>query len=737
MAPRAGGISAADSHIGLLDLWRILRRRVGLCLAVWMLVTASSAALTYYLRLYHPVYESYSRVLVRAPVAEGPLQFQTRTARGDLMDRYVADQRVLVEDPGTLDEVLRSPVVQATRWYQGIRDPTLRLERMQQDLRVAQIPGTNHLLVGFRANRPDEAAAIANVIVEKYLGRIEFMLRERYAGELGEYREREQELLQELRELRQRQLGFLESTVGVAGVALGLNVAGEAWQQFSAEAIQIEAQKLQYKAAYETLAGLDPEDIDISPTMRSMVDHDPFVFRLRNRLVDLGYQHRLLTDRLGPHHREVRGVEAQMDIVREKLSRLTDDLLHQVRLYEVDSAQTLFLNAAQSELLLRDKMLQAEETQRALDRNLTLFRAMEQDYLQREARLNEVRSYLHELDLHIRARRMIRIRQTSEATPARDPVFPRWGVFLPAGGVLGLICAIGLAVMLHVTNTSIRTPRDLPVHVHLPVLGVIPDPDDDEVVVGRLEQACAAAPRSAVAEAFRAMRVNVQLSSPGGRQRSLLVTSSQPEEGRTVVAVNLATAVAQSGRRVLLIDANLRRPGLQRVFLNGTHGSGLSQILVNRATLDEAVCATEIPNLFVLHAGASPPNPAELLGGPLFSDLMSEALRRYDDIIIDGPPVLLANDAVLLAEKVDGTILVCRAGVAERAVVVRACRELWRTSARIIGGVLNGARADPGGYFREQIREYHEYCVAGTPPVSAQGTASDRMLPPGRGDGAG
>jgi len=258
----------------------------------------------------------------------------------------------------------------------------------------------------------------------------------------------------------------------------------------------------------------------------------------------------------------------------------------------------------------------------------------------------------------------------------------------------------------------------------------VPDIDDEELPIDVVELASYTAPRSMVAEAFRAIRTNLLLSAPAERQRVLLVTSAKPEEGKTAIAINLAISLAQNNRRVLLIDANFHRPAL-RNFFKKTGVEGLSQLLIGQGTLEEYVTKTDLPNLDVLGSGPVPPNPAELLAGSYMRDLIRQASERYDQIIFDGPPVLLFSDAIVLAGATDGVILVCRAKATSRGIVQRARDTLERANVRIFGGVLNAAQVTRGGYFREQIRSYYDYQPAdalaqqANPALPAQNDTGD------------
>jgi len=165
---------------------------------------------------------------------------------------------------------------------------------------------------------------------------------------------------------------------------------------------------------------------------------------------------------------------------------------------------------------------------------------------------------------------------------------------------------------------------------------------------------------------------------------------------------------AQSNQRVLLIDANFRRPGVRRAFV-GTRAEGLCNVLVGQMPFEQTVTHTDLPNLDVLGSGPLPPNPGELLGSPQMRELLKLVAGKYDRVVLDGPPCLLVSDALVLATQVDGVVLVARAVNGTKGTLRRAREQLQRIGARVIGAVLNGVRAQPGGYFKQQYREFYEY----------------------------
>src|SRR5262249_61229212 len=189
---------------------------------------------------------------------------------------------------------------------------------------------------------------------------------------------------------------------------------------------------------------------------------------------------------------------------------------------------------------------------------------------------------------------------------------------------------------------------------------------------------------SSVVEAYRMLRTSVLLSAAGNPPKTILFTSGQPGEGKTTTAINTAISLSQLGSSVLLIDADLRRPTVHRVFkMNQTHG--LSTFLSRQVEIDTLIHKLWVPNLFVLPCGPIPPNPAELISSERMKELLRALSGRFDHILIDSPPLISVTDPVILSAMVDGSILVVQAGKSARELVRRARRELAMAGARLIG----------------------------------------------------
>jgi protein-tyrosine kinase len=205
-------------------------------------------------------------------------------------------------------------------------------------------------------------------------------------------------------------------------------------------------------------------------------------------------------------------------------------------------------------------------------------------------------------------------------------------------------------------------------------------------------------PRAAISEQYRTIRTNIEFSSVDESIKTLLITSSGPEEGKSTTVANLAVVFAQQGKKVLLIDADLRKPTVHYTF-QVDNVNGLTNVLTKQSPLEKAVNKSHVEHLSVLTSGPIPPNPAELLGSKAMEDLLALAVEEYDIVIFDTPPVLAVTDAQILANKCDGTILVVNSGHTEIEPAVKAKEMLLNSKGKLLGVVLNQKKANESQYY--------------------------------------
>jgi capsular exopolysaccharide synthesis family protein len=295
------------------------------------------------------------------------------------------------------------------------------------------------------------------------------------------------------------------------------------------------------------------------------------------------------------------------------------------------------------------------------------------------------------------------------------PIRPRVHMNVLVGLLVGLGLGLAAALGRERLDSSLKTPEDVEQRLGLTVIGLLPEIDSGrkhrytkrrlklEPPPEAVELMGHDRPLSALAEASRSLRTNLTYMNPDNPYRRILVTSSAPNEGKTTVACNIAIAMAQASLKVCIIDCDLRRSRLHRIF--GRRGDkGITNLLVGEATLDEVAKPTVVPNLYCIPAGPTPPNPADVLHSERLKKLLIELGEHFDRVVIDSPPLVSVTDSAILSTLVDGTIFVLRAYQTTRALAKRAMRALWAVDSPVIGAVLNAVDLT-----KHEYRYYHDY----------------------------
>lgn len=333
------------------------------------------------------------------------------------------------------------------------------------------------------------------------------------------------------------------------------------------------------------------------------------------------------------------------------------------------------VNALKSQVLnMRGRSIQYNILQRELDTNRSLYDALLQRYKE------------------IGVAGGVGTNPVAVVDPARTPTSPfkpNLILNLLVGLLIGIVSGIGAAFALEFINDTIKSPDDIRKKLHLASLGAIPLKTDAGSMSTQLEDTS-----SPVAEAYYSLRTAVQYSTPEGSPKLLLVTSTRAAEGKSSTTMALAQNFARLGNRVLLIDADMRKPA----FVANAQAGGLSTLLTGRGSLLDAVFETKVEMLTLLACGPIPPNPAELLASPNLRRVLSEAKQNFDMVIVDGPPVLGLADAPLLGAACDQTLLVVESGKTRRAAILESIMRLRASGTQILGAVLTKYNARSSGY---------------------------------------
>ncbi|OGS22889.1 MAG: hypothetical protein A2252_07370 [Elusimicrobia bacterium RIFOXYA2_FULL_39_19] len=292
-----------------------------------------------------------------------------------------------------------------------------------------------------------------------------------------------------------------------------------------------------------------------------------------------------------------------------------------------------------------------------------------------------------------------------------EPVRPNKRLNISLGIFAGLLMGAGLALFFDYMDNTIKSEQDIEKYLNLALIGLIPKVKDKEKKkYGGRSIFVLTQPKSPATESVKSIRSNILFSAPKDNLKVILITSAGPEEGKTLTSTNLAVTFAQYGEKTLLIDMDLRRSSLHKVFKIGdSNRKGMSNCLIGEERIEDVIQKTEIENLDIIFAGPHPPNPAELLNPNKIKEYFLKLRNMYDRIILDSPPVMPVSDSINLSSMADGVIQVVRYGKLSRQVVMRSKGMLADVGAKYIGVILNNIDIESGGHYYYPYQYYYYY----------------------------
>jgi len=446
------------------------------------------------------------------------------------------------------------------------------------------------------------------------------------------------------------------------------------------------------------------------------------------KIADLRAQREKLLEEFQEKADPVREVDRQITSLQTSLTKLLQQNTDEVNEYRkraandiLNNLQTTYTKAKDSESKIRGAYDQQYAKAQSQNSGAVTIKLLEQNLEGNKAFLKQLRENQSGNDITSQGSDN-NISVSGFAIPNDIPVAPRRLTTVLAALFLSTLFGMGLALFLEYLDDTIRTVEEIESVLQLPALAAIPTiesiPKRKLLLVGANENEdehpnsellIFSDPRSGLSEAYRQLRTSILLSTAGHAPKSLLITSSLPSEGKTTTATNTAISLAQTGAKVLIVDADMRRPRLHSVF-NIPNGEGLSTLLSSESTdadITRVIKTDDGTKMHMLTSGPIPPNPAELIGSEQMANLLKRLQKHYTHVVIDSPPITSFTDGVLIASMVDGVILVVHSGKSSRQVVKRAKQLLQDVGARILGVVLNNVNLRSQDNYHYYQTYYH------------------------------
>lgn len=701
------------------DIWRVIRTNIWLIAGSLVLSIIIGFALNWVLAKYYPRYTAMGFIQVQAgrkyPLLDRNMQgmFDTVTA-----DALAVEQKTQVQGlshDSLYTEVLKNKQeIRKTEWFAQFTKPdkTVALAAALYDLSkhfsAGAIQESKLIQVSMTYTNPADCKVIVLDIVDQYLDAQQKLNMDSMTKQtlmLNNQKSRYEGNINSLR----RELTSLAIKLNLDGFRPGTG-PGTKDQELAlliTKKMEADADFNEAKAAFD--GAQSAINSGETPGMvESMVDQNQIIAQLKWRLSnsDIAISARKT---LAPDSRELKDMISERDAVASELQQMRDAERVTVTAGYIDQLKGR-LQATQANLKnINDSI---EITKASLSESaaaMAEYLTKKDEQKAYEELLSQTRDKVDTLNAAMQQLDMNSVTWYAKPETPLTPSFPKLGYTLSVCILLGLGLSLGISFLREVLDTSVRSPRDIARVGQMTLLGMIPDEMDDPQASGiPLPTVIYAAPTSMLAEQFRQVRTRLQHAASLDTTRSILVTSPSPGDGKSTVACNLAAGLALNGRRILLVDANFRRPELHKIF-GVPNEAGFGNVLSSVEHFESTVRQTRVPNLDLITTGPKPANATELLESQLLIDFIERALEEYDHIIFDSGPMLVVSETVALAPRVDGVVTVVRAKANSRGLLQRMRDGLRQLKAEHLGVVLNGVRATGGGYYGRNIKTYYEY----------------------------
>jgi polysaccharide biosynthesis transport protein len=579
------------------------------------------------------------------------------------------------------------------------------------NLSVALVQNTRIIEVHYRSPDPQRAALVVNTLMKTYVDN-NFQSRFDQTMAAASWLQGQLSDLQIKVETSQEKLVRYQKEHEILGTDEKQNITMAKLDELNKELTSAESERMDKESLYRLVESGDPDAVAASAG--SLEDAVPgsqsasqLLETLRGKQADIKIQAADLSTQFGPSYPKLSQLNNQLKEIDSQIQAEMKKIASKVR--------GQYTTALQRENMLHDALEKQKQEANKLNESAITYTILKRDVETNRQLYEGLLQKLKEAGVSA-GLKSNNFRIVDRAAPPTGPIEPNIPRNLLLAMVLGMASGVGLAFLLEGLDNTVRTTDQAQMISGLASLGMIPlgsksareGPNPKRLVIAASKEAVELVtqvrPQSQMAESYRALRTSLLLSNLGAPPKVIMVTSALPQEGKTTTSMNCAVVLAQKGVRVLLIDADLRRPSIHKNLGMGPH-SGLSNVLTGSTTLEQAITRTAIlPNLDVLPAGTPPPNPAELLASTNMRDLLAQLREQYDHIVIDTPPSLSVTDSVVLSPRADAVVLVIRSGQTTKQALRRARDILTQVNAKVVGVLLNAVDLSSPDYYY-----YYEY----------------------------
>ncbi len=685
-------LPAIESIEGLSEnLFEIAWHRRWTILLATILALAAAGA---YVQQATPLYTSTSRIYVEQSTPRVLQDFEegllTRSTN------YLFTQAELLRSTPILSAALGSLEGEHLRTFVGVSSPITALRRRLD----ATIGKKDELIsISFTSPYPDEAAHVVNTVVDAYVTFHGERKRNTAAELLRILQEEKAERSAELESRLAAMAAFKQRNEGLAfGTSQDNNIIIRRLERLSTELTEAQLAAIGSKSFYEVVREMADEPSGLRQLVEAHQARGAPAGTAGEITVLRTDLKRKLRERadclrgLKPGHPAVQALDDEIERIREQVAELDEEFARS----QLAAAEQEYLAARDREQELTRYFEDQRQQAISLNNQLSQYTILESGYEQTRKLCDVLDDRIKELSV-IEETGALNISILEAAEPALEPSHPQKAKAMALALGLGLFVGVGLALVREWRDQGLHSTQAISALFNLPLLGAVPSMGPRQSPAARGQQVRINSD-SQEAEVFRTLRTAIFFGAPKEEARTILVTSPAPGEGKSTVASNLGIAMAQAGQRVLILDADLRRPMQHRIFELDRQARGLSAVLAGQMSLEDAIVHAKVENLDILTCGPDVPNPAEILNSEVFSRYVERLTARYDRVLIDSPPIIAVTDALILAALCDLTVIVLRAEKSTRRACVQAREALISVDARVLGIVVNDVPQKGGRY---------------------------------------
>ncbi|MDH3975289.1 MAG: polysaccharide biosynthesis tyrosine autokinase [Deltaproteobacteria bacterium] len=674
-----------EKELNIKDYIRIVRKRLWLVAAILIIAVTIAAVKAFSII---PIYQASVKILIER---ENPniLSFQDVMNIDASSSDYYATQAGIISSRRLARKVFDASPLNKLKKFEGVLYPESVLLNM---LTVNPERGSRFVHLSIKGPDPEEAADLANLWADTY---VEQNLTEKInaSSQATIWLSEQVKELQEKVTSSEFALQEYKEKHNIISLEERQNIVVQKLSELNSALIKANMSRLKREAKYGQLNELMTKNS--WEALTNLVD-SPQVNTLNASLLDMKRERAELSGTYGKKHPKMASIISQIKtleaIIAEevrKFVRKTKDDYEIAKLEEVTLRKSLDEQKREA-LALNKKAIKYNVLKRESEGNRKLFDVLLNRL--KETSLTEGMEFNN-------------IRIVDYAQRPGKPVYPNKRKMILMGVLIGLFGGISLTLFLEFLDDRIKSESDVERYLGIPFLGTIPaifgkEQENLYLITDKM-------PKSMISEAFRGLRTSVLFSSSDKEIKTIMVTSGGPGEGKTTAAINLAVTMSHEGKRSLLIDCDLRRPTLQKVF-NLKGSGGLSNILVDHdLSINAVINETGIENLGIITCGPIPPNPSELLGSRRMQEIISILEKDYDRIIFDSPPSISLADAAVLGRAVDGVVLVVDTKSTARGKAQKSIKALSEVGANMIGVALNRVNTREDGYYGYYYYNYN------------------------------